>query len=320
MLSMYAGLPAGSRELVMKEVHLYERAKKPPLGVALDDSASGLLICDEDTIVRKPDFSPLLILLKSRTPRQMQERILPSFRKAATEYGSLENRGSAVGRGLMTRSQKLDGSTSRTNRVNADEVEELEYSDAGIIGFTDSATRFPYCRQTVFNAREAAHFKWMEEYFQLGARLFAQYEPDRYAYQQAMAERTDPAWVIPETPFTTITVNRNWRTKVHVDKGDLQLGFGVMGVLGNSHWSGCHLLFPEWRVACELRPGDFILDDVHELHCNTPLIEGSQDYERISVVMYYRSKMIHCGSPAAEAEKKRQFIAKTPNALTYTRP
>jgi len=44
------------------------------------------------------------------------------------------------------------------------------------------------------------------------------------------------------------------------------------------------------------------LFDVHELHGNTE-IKSKQPYERISVICYYREKMIDCGT--AEEELNR---------------
>ena len=303
----------------MREVQLYQRDPDVQEGVALGTESYDQLIAGEDTLVRKPDMSPLLILLKGATSREMQERVLPSFRKAATGYGSLENRGTAIGKGSSQQQPKLDGSISKTNRVKISAYPELADSDAGIIGFSDAVARFPYCRQTVFNAEQAAHWDWLQEYLSLGSSLFKTYAHPQWDLQQTIADQTHPAWVIPGTSFTTITVNRNWRTKVHKDKGDLRQGFGVMGVLGNDLWKGCNLIFPEWRVACELRPGDFILDDVHEWHCNSPLEQTGAAYERISVVMYYREKMIRCGSPEEEVAKRDTFLKANPNALTYTK-
>src|SRR6266705_3309277 len=65
--------------------------------------------------------------------------------------------------------------------------------------------------------------------------------PDRYAAQLAEADRTDPAWVVPGTPFTTVTVNNTWPTGVHTDKGDLDAGFSTITCLRQGPYTCGHL-------------------------------------------------------------------------------
>jgi hypothetical protein len=115
-----------------------------------------------------------------------------------------------------------------------------------------------------------------------------------------MIEQTKSDWVVPGTAFTTITVNMNFRTAVHKDAGDLKQGFGVLSVLEAGDYSGCYLVFPQYRVAVDMRSADVLLCDVHEWHGNTPLVGKKGKYQRISVVLYYREKMFKCGTAEEE--------------------
>ena len=42
--------------------------------------------------------------------------------------------------------------------------------------------------------------------------------------------------------------------------------------------------------------------DVHEWHTNSPFEDMRVDYERISLVFYYREKMLNCKSAREEVE------------------
>jgi hypothetical protein len=131
--------------------------------------------------------------------------------------------------------------------------------------------------------------------------------PKQFAVQKSFIDRTPKEWVISGTVFTTITVNRNFRTAVHKDKGDLPDGFGIMTVLRRGYYSGGHLVFPKYRVAVDMGDRDLLLADVHEWHGNTPIQFHTSDAERISVVMYYRAGMIECFDPDGELARVRSL-------------
>jgi hypothetical protein len=116
------------------------------------------------------------------------------------------------------------------------------------------------------------------------------------------ASKLDSAFLVPETPFTTITVNKTFRTAAHYDAGDLDTGLSNLLVLSNDgNFTGGYLVAPEYRVAVNVRPGDLLLINNHEvMHGNTPIVLGSEESERISLVCYFREKMLELGSKAYE--------------------
>ena len=101
-----------------------------------------------------------------------------------------------------------------------------------------------------------------------------------------------PELKIPKSVFTTITTNYNWQTKCHQDSGNFDSGLGNLIVTGKN-FTGGYLGFPEYRVLIKIEPGDFLLMDSHQYHCNTP-IKTSKDGYRLSFVMYIRSDMSKC--------------------------
>jgi hypothetical protein len=56
---------------------------------------------------------------------------------------------------------------------------------------------------------------------------------------------------------------------------------------------GGYLGFPQFKILIKVLPGDFLLMDVHQWHCNTP-ITISEDGYRLSFVMYIREDMKEC--------------------------
>ena len=161
----------------------------------------------------------------------------------------------------------------------------------------------PKCRTTQFTAEQVD--KWRDTVPLLIAadRVFKSLVPEAYKRQVARASRT-PAFRIAKTAFSTITLNYNWRTACHKDKGDYSEGFGNLMVLekgkcveGADNYAGGYLGFPKWGVAVDVRQGDFLAMDVHQWHCNTEIQKeknGGANYGRLSVVCYLREGMLAC--------------------------
>lgn len=304
----------------METIQLYSQLPDVPelLGKLLEVETprSYDMLLDRTCQVNRPDGSILCILLKNHVPDSLQKAVIDSFRKAST-LEDISNRGmAAAGRDARVFTVKKDGTVSKTSRVVKANHPNLVKDDStnGIIGHMEGTARFPYCRQTAFTYSEIAHWEWVIEYLKFCADTWKEYIPDRYQAQLEMAQKTHPAYVVPGTPFTTVTVNRNWSTRVHTDKGDYAHGNGVMGVLGNQNWDGCHFVYPRWRIAVNLKPGDLILNDVHEFHGNTPIVHkySPKATERISIVQYYRADMVDCKDPVVEEAKRKAYYEENP--------
>jgi hypothetical protein len=173
---------------------------------------------------------------------------------------------------------------------------------SGIAGWFDRYPRIPYGRATSYTAREPEKFAMAFPFLQTLAKGFKELLPWRYNNQMEAAKKIDQGFLVPGTPFTTITVNKSFRTAAHFDAGDLQTGLSNLLVLSNNgNYEGCYLVAPEYRVAVNVRPGDLLLINNHEvLHGNTPIKFLDEDAERISLVCYFREKMLELGSKAYE--------------------
>ncbi len=168
---------------------------------------------------------------------------------------------------------------------------------SGIAGWFDRYPRIPYGRATSYTAKNPEKFALAYPFLQTLSNGFRDLLPQRYEAQMKAARQVDSRFLVPGTPFTTITVNKTFRTAAHYDVGDLNSGLSNLLTLSNDgRYSGGYLIAPEYRVAVNPRPGDLLLINNHDvMHGNTPIVceEGS---ERISLVCYFREKMLELGS------------------------
>jgi hypothetical protein len=287
-------------------------------GRLLDESSYDLLL-REDARVLRPDGSPLLVLRRNALPLAVCAAAFPAVRLAARRN---DNRGTAGGiipdsvkripgaraiasrKGVRWLGLKADGTVSRSDRAFV--------VRSGLVGYFDRTSRYPYCRQTAFAIDHPELLPACLDLFRAADRVFAESVPDRHAAQMAWAGRISPDFRLTGTSFTTVTVNQNWQTAVHKDAGDLKAGFGVMTVLRAGPYSGGHLVFPAYRVAVDLSTRDVLMSDVHEWHGNTPLAGVPGAFERISLVLYCREKLVHCGSAAEELARAKARRPGTP--------
>lgn len=188
---------------------------------------------------------------------------------------------------------RQDGTISKT-RV-ADKV-----VNSGIIGYYDRTLRTPYCRKTAYTKNKFEKYTKCLPIIKQVSDLYKELIPDKWAYQKSYIEKTSKDFVIEGTVFTTVTVNKNWQTAVHTDKGDLKGGFGNLVAIRKGKYTGGYFVLVKWGVAFDLNNTDILFTDVHQIHGNTPIRKVTEDATRISLVMYYRENMIDCGTTEEE--------------------
>jgi hypothetical protein len=173
---------------------------------------------------------------------------------------------------------------------------------SGIAGWFDRYPRIPYGRATSYTAREPEKFAMSYPFLKSLATGFKDLLPWRYTNQMEAAKKLDPRFLVPETPFTTVTVNKSFRTACHFDAGDFTEGLSnLLTLTNNGNYKGCYLVAPEYRVAVNPRPGDLLLINNHEvMHGNTQIELLDEEAERISLVVYFREKMLELGSKEYE--------------------
>lgn len=255
-----------------------------------------------DCVVRKPNGQILCIYRRNVIPPALRDQALPilqTFKNAMTS-----NRGKASG------TPRVDGPGKRSYAMNV---------PSAIVGAFEAQGPKKFCRLTAWTGTETEEFRELWPLLEfIGGRMLTD-APDRYAAQMAEVAKTHPDWVIPGTPFTTVTINNTYPTGVHTDAGDLDAGISTLAVFRTGKpFRGGVLVFPEYRVGVEMQDGDLLLMDAHAFHGNTNFdpavkrsmtgrLEEDPGFERISVVAYFRTKMTTCDSGADEAAKRRML-------------
>jgi len=119
--------------------------------------------------------------------------------------------------------------------------------------------------------------------------LYKKYTPEHYKKQNNKARQTQ--FKVQGTSFTTITTNVNFTTSIHTDKGDDSEGFGNLAVIENGKYNGAETCFPQYGIGVDVRTGDILFMDVHQLHGNLPMKPIDKDARRLSIVCYLREKL-----------------------------
>jgi hypothetical protein len=181
--------------------------------------------------------------------------------------------------------------------------------DSGNVGFMDARPGIgitAVCRKTAFAQDYFDKYKQGIPFVNCIDNYYQALCPEHYKKQIAIANGTNSNYRIGKTSFTTVTVNKNFQTAVHKDGGDFPQGFGNLCVYREGTYDGCYFVLPEYRVAIDLQNGDILFTDVHKFHGNTPFKNTSEDYLRVSFVMYYREMMYKCKQPINELNNIKQ--------------
>jgi hypothetical protein len=188
------------------------------------------------------------------------------------------------------------GSTSGSNKKNVGDNPKIM---TNILGYFDrlspnqkyilkrqGKTLSMPVRETRFNMDHPDKFAKLVPLIREIDREYKKYVPEKYKLQCKKANQTP--FRIPGTCFTTITTNLNFQTTMHRDSGDDAEGFGNLVVIEDGKYSGAETCFPQYGVGVDVRTGDVLLMDVHQLHGNTKMVSETKDAKRLSIVCYLR--------------------------------
>lgn len=192
--------------------------------------------------------------------------------------------------------------------------------NSSVLGYMDNKTihtKIP-CRLTSHTNKHLKQYQGGLPFIEAIDDAYKKLIPTNYNLQKAQADKK-PNYRISNTAFSTVTINRNFRTACHKDAGDCIDGFGNLTVIERGDYSGGYTLFPQYRIGFDVRSSDILLCDVHEWHCNSEIYETDEQlisnnelpqiyknkpetgirlackkFSRISFVCYLRDKLIHC--------------------------
>jgi hypothetical protein len=239
---------------------------------------------------------------KNKIPERYQKIAIDSFLELSKKKHS--NRGMAAG---------IPHGQNNSRHLTSTGQSEGGYIASNISGYFDRPLRehrgilgtIKACRTTSFTLNNKSLWETGLPFIKYCSRLYNSLGGKYYQQQLEEYNKIKPQLKIPETVFTTITSNYNWRTACHTDSGDFKGGLGNLVVVGNN-FTGGYIGFPQFKVLIKFEVGDFLLMDVHQYHCNTP-IKIHKDGFRLSFVMYIREDMKEC-KKIKHIDSTRYFI------------
>lgn len=241
---------------------------------------------------------PVLFLRKNYIDKDVLYNAYKNLEKAAKPTS---NRGVSSG-GDRKHTITKDGKKTKTLQVYDKKTGEVVKDKSGIIGYFDRSGHYDFCRTTSFNIYQKEKFEKSMPLINTVNKGFKEIVPDRYKKQKSMVMATDPNYRIGDTAFSTITVNKDYRTAFHTDQGDYPEGFGNL-VAYCKDIEPVYLVLPKFKIAVNLQTNDLLLVDVHQIHGNTEIIKKSENSVRLSFVMYYRNNMYKCLNPSEELKR-----------------
>lgn len=169
--------------------------------------------------------------------------------------------------------------------------------NSSIVGYADADNYHP-CRQTALYRKHKELFDTeTKKVVQEISKLFKIYCPVEYELQENFIKECNQNLVINDTVYTTLTINHDWQTACHTDKGDFEAGLGNLTVFNYDNFNGGEIMFPTYKIAFNIQEGDVLFMDVHKPHCNNKL-EGKG---RIGLVCYAREQIkVRCSQSTKE--------------------
>ena len=164
---------------------------------------------------------------------------------------------------------------------------------SSIVGYMEN-TSFHGCRQTaLYKKHENLFDNETIKLIQFISNKFKEYCPNEYKKQISFVKKVNKNMVLKGTCYTTLTINKDFRTRTHTDKGDYNGGLGNLAVFNYEEngklqtYKGGEFLLPDYNIGIKMEEGDLLFVDVHKTHCNNP-IKGKG---RMSLVCYARENL-----------------------------
>jgi len=309
----------------------------------------GFTIFDEDVDIYAMIDGKKKLLAKLRKEVIDPETIKLGWEAFWIAAGPSRNRGSAAGpinpqSKYWKQRQPQNISGWAANETVGGKVSKMQVNNnvfSSVLGYFNASPfmKLP-CRLTSYTMRYWKYYKHGLPFIHAIDQCFKSLVPDKYALQRKAAEKMAMVH-IADTAFSSVTINRNFRTALHKDDGDFKDGYGNLSVIERGSYHGGYTLMPEFHIGFNVRTGDFLAMDVHQWHCNTEMVETAEDkkankdlprihkdsletgtlgaeksFTRISFVCYLREKLRECN--ATETRKFYKKVGYTYKSNSFT--
>lgn len=238
-------------------------------------------VIEDDADVYTEDGKLLLRFRKKVIPQEKSEMFYDNIIDFASLISS--NRGNATGsdkRNVRDNPKVMSNIFGYFDRWSPSQ--KVIFRKTGIKPIVD-------VRECRFNRDYPEKYKQTIPLIQEIDRLYKKLTPAHYKAQRKKANQT--YFKVPDTAFTTITTNINFRTTIHCDKGDDVDGFGNLAVIEHGKYTGGETCFPQYGIGVNVRSGDVLFMDVHQPHGNLPINKKTEETTRLSIVCYLRNNV-----------------------------
>lgn len=329
---------SGIRVLKLKPVMSNDEIKAREGSFCTEKDAKIILNEDADVYGVDPDSGKEKLLARFRKHVIPNELVRQGWEAFYQTAAASRNRGAAAGpiqlksnywkKRKPVEIQKWSARYMQDGKLSKMRVNNNVFSS--VLGYFE---RTPFmglpCRLTSYTQKYFKQYKHGMPYIEAVDGCFKKLIPDKHRIQAAAAAEA-PAYRVNRTAFSSITINRNFRTALHMDDGDFKEGYGNLTVIERGKYSGGVTIFPQYGVGFNVRTGDFLAMDVHEWHCNTEMtttaeqeafnkklpkvhyddpstgtLGGEKSFTRISFVCYLREKLRGCKESETKAYYRR---------------
>jgi hypothetical protein len=124
-----------------------------------------------------------------------------------------------------------------------------------------------------------------------------------------------PQWRIPGTALSTVTINVNYESHYHLDRGDFRQGYSALSVVEMDRYRGGLFVFPSYRIAVDVRESDLMFCQSHiDFHGNTQVVKESPMAKRLSFVTYLKHKLAEGVNREEDPQESQTRCASSPDS------
>lgn len=255
---------------------------------------------DKSINIKKENGDFLVIYRKKAVPSKFKKTIIENTKytveKPTTNRGMISGvfdeklYKKMTGRKAIKRS-KFTGIPILNNGKKSKQVVTMP-SYSNIMGWFDykkgkTKQIFKVKTATIRSQKNFEKFQKLFPFVEWVTKKYKYFLPKLYNEMYCKAKKIQD-YIIPNTIFSTITINKNFQTAMHKDKKDVGR-LGNLIVLHEGKVYGGYILFPQYKIGIKSGDRDFLIMDVHEYHTNTE-IKGRGN--RFSYVIYLREHLL----------------------------
>jgi hypothetical protein len=177
---------------------------------------------------------------------------------------------------------------------------------SNVVGAIDRSGRTPYGRLTKTTTDKWEKFVGQQKFYNEADELLKETMPETHKILSERFDKIlDKRYTLFGTCFTSVTVNYNFRVAYHFDGQNAKNAVAVLSTLEQGSFEGSEFVFPQLRLAFNIRHGDFLAGDNQGLmHGMMPFKNTSEDFESIWFVLYQRDSILKLDTLECEACRK----------------